>query len=48
MVEPGLKRESGGREGGSGTMKSLSSGAKAGQSVKDQLGEEGGGEVNGC
>ena len=29
-------------------MKSLSSGARAGQSVKDQLGEVGGREVNGC
>ena len=37
-----------GREGGGGTMKSLSSGVRAGQSVKDQLGEGGGGEVNGC
>ena len=37
-----------GREGGGGTVKSLSSGARVGQSVMDQLGEEGGGEVNGC
>ena len=29
-------------------MKSLSRGTRAGQSVKDQLGEGGGGEVNGC
>ena len=29
-------------------MKSLSSGTRAGQSVKDQLGEGEGGEVNGC
>ena len=36
-----------GREGGGGTVKSLSSGTRAGQSVKDQLGEGGGGEVNG-
>ena len=37
-----------GREGGGGTLKSLSSGTRAGQSVRDQLGEEGGGEVSGC
>ena len=37
-----------GREGGGGTTKSLSSGARAGHSVKDQLREGGGGEVNGC
>ena len=37
-----------GREGGGETMKSLSSGARAGQSVRDQLGEGGGGEVNEC
>ena len=37
-----------GREGGGGMTKSLSSGAGAGQSVRDQLGEGGGGEVNGC
>ena len=36
-----------GREGGGGTEKSLSSGTRAGQSVRDQLGEGGGGEVNG-
>ena len=29
-------------------MKSLSSGTRAGQSVRHQLGEGGGGEVNGC
>ena len=29
-------------------MKSLSKGMRAGQSVKDQLGERGGEEVNGC
>ena len=29
-------------------MKSLSSGARSGQSGKDQLGEGGGGEVNEC
>ena len=29
-------------------MKSLSSGTRAGQSVRDQLGERGGGEVNRC
>ena len=29
-------------------MKSSSSGTRAGQSVRDQLGEGGGGEVNGC
>ena len=29
-------------------MKSLSSGTRVGQSVKDQLGEGGGGEVNEC
>ena len=29
-------------------MKSLGSGTRAGQSVSDQLGEGGGGEVNGC
>ena len=37
-----------GREGGGGTAKSLSSGARAGQSVRDQLGEGGGGEVLAC
>ena len=36
-----------GREGGEGTVKSLSSGTRAGQSVRDQLGEGGGGEVSG-
>ena len=29
-------------------MKSLSSGTRVGLSVRDQLGEGGGGEVNGC
>ena len=29
-------------------MKFLSSGMRAGQSVRDQLGEGGGGEANGC
>ena len=37
-----------GREGGGGTVKSLSSGPRAGEVVRDQLGEGGGGEVNGC
>ena len=37
-----------GREGGGGTVKSLSSGTRVGQSVRDQLGEGGGGEVIGC
>ena len=37
-----------GREGGGGTVKSLSSGTRAGQSVKNQLGDGAGGEVNAC
>ena len=37
-----------GREGGGGTVKSLSSGTRVGQLVKDQLGEGEGGEVSGC
>ena len=37
-----------GREAGGGTIKSLSRGARADQSVKDQLGEGEGEEVNGC
>ena len=36
-----------GRAGGGGTAKSLSSGSREGQSVRDQLGERGGGEENG-
>ena len=34
------------REGGGGTVKSWSSGTRAGLSVRDRLGEGGGGEVN--
>ena len=37
-----------GREGGGKTVNSLRSGKRVGQSVRDQLGERGGGEVNGC
>ena len=37
-----------GREGGGGTVKSLSTGTRVGQSVKDQSGEREGGEVNVC
>ena len=37
-----------GREEGGGKVKSLSSGTRAGQSVRDQLGERGGGEVSVC
>ena len=37
-----------GRAGGGGTTNSLSSGSREGQSVRDQLGEGGGGEENGC
>ena len=37
-----------GRGEGGGTKKSLSSGSREGQSVRDQLGEGGGGEENRC
>ena len=36
------------RAGGGGTTKSLSSGSRKGQSVRDQLGDVEGGEENGC
>ena len=49
LVEPGFKGTPGGeRSGLRKTAKSFSSGARAGQSVRTQLGEGGGGEVNGC
>ena len=47
-VEPGHKGKPGRERGGVGTVKSLNSGLRVGQSVRNKLGEGGGEEENGC